>query len=91
MPRRNRPDPLAQVIGQRLRQLREQRGLTAEKVAYESDVGSKGFLSDIEHGLALPSLQTLDRLAKYLEVQLFDRRLARTASSEIGSWTRPGA
>jgi transcriptional regulator with XRE-family HTH domain len=72
MPRRKRPDPLAQIIGQRLCKLRRERGLTAEKVAYESDVSSKGYLSDIEHGLALPSLRTLERLAKYLEVELFD-------------------
>jgi transcriptional regulator with XRE-family HTH domain len=63
---------LALTVGQRLRQLRQERGLTAEKVAYESDVGSKGYVSDIEHGLALPSLRTLERLASYLEVELFD-------------------
>jgi len=72
MPRRSRPDPLAQAIGERLRELRRERGLTAEKVAYESDVGSKGFVSDIENGLALPSLRTLERLSRYLEVELFD-------------------
>jgi len=32
MPRRTCPDPLAQTIGQRLRALRQERGLTAEKV-----------------------------------------------------------
>jgi len=72
MPRRSRPDPLAQAIGERLRELRRERGLTAEKVAYESDVGSKGFVSDIENGLALPSLRTLERLSRYLEVELYD-------------------
>lgn len=49
-----------------------EQGLTAEKLAYESELGSKGFLSDIEHGLALPSLTTLERIAQRLDVSLFD-------------------
>jgi transcriptional regulator with XRE-family HTH domain len=72
MPRRSTPNPLAQAIGQRIRQLRKEQGLTAEKLAYESEVGSKGFVSDIEHGLALPSLVTLERIAQRLEIELFD-------------------
>jgi transcriptional regulator with XRE-family HTH domain len=72
MPRRRTPDPLALAIGQRIRQLREQRGLTAERLAFESELGSKGFLSDIEHGLALPSLHTLEAIAAHLAVDLLD-------------------
>lgn len=72
MPRRSVPDALARAVGRRVRQLREERGLTAEKLAYESELGSKGYLSDIEHGLALPSLRTLGRLADYLEAELLD-------------------
>jgi len=48
MPRRETPDPTAKAVGQRIRQLRGERGLTAERVAFESELGSKGFLSDIE-------------------------------------------
>lgn len=72
MPRRTNPNPLGQAIGLRIKQLRGEQGITAEKLAYESEVGSKGFLSDIEHGLALPSLLTLERIAQRLEVSLFD-------------------
>ena len=72
MPRRSAPDPLAEAIGRRIRQLREERGLTAEKLAYESELGSKGFLSDIERGLARPTVQTLAVIADYLEVALVD-------------------
>lgn len=72
MPRRKTPDPLAEAIGQRIRQLRQERGLTAESVAFGSDVGSKGFLSDIERGLAMPSLGTLKVIAEHLGVELLD-------------------
>lgn len=72
MPRRTDPNPLAQAVGLRIKQLRAEQGVTAEKLAYESEVGSKGFMSDIEHGLALPSLTTLERIAQRLDVSLFD-------------------
>lgn len=43
-----------------------------EKLAYESEVGSKGFLSDVERGLARPTVETLMALAERLEVDLLD-------------------
>jgi transcriptional regulator with XRE-family HTH domain len=59
-------------VGQRIRQLRGERQLTAERLAFESELGSKGFLSDIEQGRASPSIQTLQMIADYLEVLLVD-------------------
>ena len=47
-------------------------GLTLEKLAYESEVGSKGFLSDVEKGLARPTVETLAAIAERLEVKLLD-------------------
>lgn len=72
MPRRSTPDPLAQRIGARIRVLRNEAGLTLEKLAYESEVGSKGFLSDVEKGLARPTVETLQAIADRLEVELLD-------------------
>ncbi len=72
MPRRKTPDPLAKRIGARIRVLRKEAGLTLEKLAYESEVGSKGFLSDVEKGLARPSVETLQSIADRLEVALLD-------------------
>lgn len=72
MPRRSAPDPLAAKVGARLRQLRQERGITAERLVFESEVGSKGYLSDVEAGRALPSLHVLQRLADYLDVALLD-------------------
>jgi transcriptional regulator with XRE-family HTH domain len=43
-----------------------------EKLAYESAVRSKGYLSDIEKGLARPSIQTLQNIAAHLGVALLD-------------------
>src|SRR5689334_14185954 len=72
MPRRRKPEPLASAVGARIRQLREEAGLTLEKLAYESELGSKGYLSDIERGLARPTLSTLKVLADHLGLRLLD-------------------
>jgi transcriptional regulator with XRE-family HTH domain len=72
MPRRSTPDPLAKRIGARISALRKEAGLTLEKLAYESEVGSKGFLSDVEKGLARPTVQTLQAIADRLDLSLLD-------------------
>ncbi len=56
-------------IGMRIKQLREQKGLTIEKLAYENDL-AKGNLSEIEKGLIDPRLSTLEKIAKGLDVKL---------------------
>ena len=72
MPRRAKPDALSLAVGARIRQLREELGITMERLAYESEVGSKGHLSNIERGLVRPTAHTLKALADRLGVQLAD-------------------
>ena len=72
MPRRTSPDPLALAVGSRIRQLRLERGLTAESLAFSGELSSKGFVSDIEKGLAMPSLTSLRAIANVLGVALLD-------------------
>ena len=71
MARRTKPDPLAAKIGARVRALREEHGLTLEKLAYSTDF-SKGQLSTIEKGLAVPTASTLNVLAEGLEALPLD-------------------
>jgi transcriptional regulator with XRE-family HTH domain len=56
-------------IGQRIKQLRKQKGLTIEKLAYENGL-AKGNLSEIEKGLVDPKLSTLKRVAEGLDINL---------------------
>lgn len=71
MARRNEPDPLAEKIGARIRSLRESAGLTLEQLAYSCDF-SKGQLSTIERGLAIPTASTLNTLAQGLNTLPLD-------------------
>lgn len=69
-----RTSPRLLPIGRRLKQLRTEAGITLEKLAYESagHALSKGYVSDIEAGKKVPSLQVVDALARRLGLPTFD-------------------
>jgi transcriptional regulator with XRE-family HTH domain len=72
MPRRKKPDELALQVGNRIRELREEEGLTIQELAETSELGSKGHLSNLERGLARPNIQTLKQIANGLGVLPLD-------------------
>jgi transcriptional regulator with XRE-family HTH domain len=81
MPRRPKPDPYAVLVGGRIRRLRQDLGMTMEKLAYESELGSKGHLSNIERGLVVITVKTLKTIAEGLGVHPADLLL-----SPDGGW-----
>jgi transcriptional regulator with XRE-family HTH domain len=72
MPRRKQPDALALQIGRRIKALREEVGLTQEKLAFEIEGGSKGHMSSLEAGLVMPTVATLKAIADRLAVLAAD-------------------
>lgn len=68
----SRPSQLARLLGDRIEALRTERSLTQERLAWDADLSSKGYLSRIEGGQRLPSLGVLLKLAKCLGVELRD-------------------
>jgi len=72
MPRRDAPDSLSLAVGQRIKALRTEEGMTIEQLAEESKSGSKGHLSNIERGLVRPNIQTLKQVADGLGVEPLD-------------------
>ena len=72
MPRRNEPDELALEVGQRIKTIREEEGLTIQDLAETSELGSKGHLSNMERGLVRPNIQTLKQIADGLGVLPLD-------------------
>jgi len=61
----------AKRVGRRLRQLREEKQLTQEKLAYECG-RSKSYLCEIEAGKKVPSLGALAEFAARLGVTPYD-------------------
>ena len=66
-----RKTPEAEIFGKTLRRLREEAGLSQERVAQEADL-TTGYISDLERGLKAPGLSTIIRLASALAVSPAD-------------------
>ena len=60
---------MAMDIGEKLKQLRQQRGLTQEELADRCEL-SKGFISQVERDLASPSIATLMDMLECLGVSV---------------------
>jgi transcriptional regulator with XRE-family HTH domain len=60
------PDPAAS-LGARVRELRRDRGLTLKALGADAGL-SHPFLSQLERGLARPSVSSVDRIARALDV-----------------------
>jgi transcriptional regulator with XRE-family HTH domain len=65
------PDPLAQRIGQRIRALRTAADFGFDAFVEETALG-RGYVSELERGLVIPTIGTLARVAAALDVTLGD-------------------
>jgi transcriptional regulator with XRE-family HTH domain len=68
---RKKPDPLARAVGVRVRQLRDERAFTFDAFVEECGLG-RGYISELERGLVVPTITALAKLAKALEVPVAD-------------------
>ena len=78
--------PLARLVGERVRNERQSRQWTLDRLAEASDV-SRRMLINIEHGAANPSIGTLLKLSDALGVGLV--RLGDRAAAGLATWARP--
>jgi transcriptional regulator with XRE-family HTH domain len=58
------------IIGRRIRQLREGRNLSRRDIEKRTGL-LQGYISRVENGHTVPSLETLERLAAALEIPLY--------------------
>lgn len=68
---RQTPDPLAARIGARIRELRRQSDYSFDAFVEETGLG-RGYISELERGLIVPTVGSLTRVAAALEVTLAD-------------------
>ena len=59
------------IIGKRIRQLREQKGLSQEDIEERTGL-LRCYVSRVENGHTVPSLEALERLASVLEIPLYE-------------------
>lgn len=70
---------LSLQVGQRIRAIRKQRGLSLEALALKCDMNA-AFLGHIERGLRCPTLYTLERISTGLEIHLAELFLDNSAT-----------
>ena len=58
------------ILSERLRTIREQRNMTQGEIEERTGL-KRSYVSRIEHGRTIPSLETLEKFAKALEVPLY--------------------
>ncbi len=68
---RTTPDPLAAKIGARIRELRQESSITFDAFVEELGAG-RGYVSELERGLVIPSVTILARVADILDVTMGD-------------------
>ena len=75
--------PEARIFGQVLRQLRKERELSQEALAFDSGV-DRTFISDMERGVKQPTITTIYRLARALSISVVEMMAAvdKVVSSE---------
>ncbi len=68
---RKKPDPVARTVGARVRLLRLEKGFNFDAFVGETELG-RGYVSELERGLVVPTVQVLARIAAVLEVTMAD-------------------
>jgi transcriptional regulator with XRE-family HTH domain len=71
-----------QLLGARIKELRKRRGISQEQLAESVDVDPK-FISFIECGRSAPSLETIENIARALNMEI--KELFEFAHLQIGA------
>ncbi len=65
------PDAHAKIVGARIRAFRKERAFSFDAFVEETELG-RGYISELERGLVVPSLTALAKVARALEVTIAD-------------------
>jgi len=81
------PDPLALAVGTRIRQIRKEMDFTFDAFVEETGLG-RGYVSELERGLVVPTIHALAKVATALEVTVADLVLGDSAREQLFAATR---
>lgn len=78
---RSKPEPMAAAVGRRVRALRAEFDFKFDAFVGESELG-RGFVSELERGLSVPSILTLAKLAKAFGLTVADLVITEETARE---------
>jgi XRE family transcriptional regulator, regulator of sulfur utilization len=84
---RSKPDPFAKSVGARVRALRVEKEWSFDAFVEETGLG-RGYISELERGLVVPSLTSLAKLAAALDVTVADLVLGDSKRDRLYETTR---
>ena len=84
---RKDPDPLAERVGGKIRTLRIDAEFSFDAFVEETGLG-RGYISELERGLVIPTLTTLARVAEALELTIADLVAADSVREQLYLATR---
>ena len=70
-PPESEPAELASLVGERIRKIRKEEGLSLELFALRCDMNA-AYVGHIERGVQNPTLNTLERICKGLDIRVED-------------------
>jgi transcriptional regulator with XRE-family HTH domain len=79
---RREPDALAQAVGARIRGLREEAEFTFDAFVEETGLG-RGYISELERGMVVPSITALSKVAAALDLTIADLVLGNTPREQL--------
>jgi len=82
------------IIGERLRQLREQKNLSQGHIEKRTGL-LRCYISRVEHGHTVPTVETLEKMCRALEVPLYQlfyegKDLPAPPKQKTSAWGRSG-
>lgn len=87
---KNRPESeqseLASVVGERIRRIRKEEGLSLELFALRCDMNA-AYIGHIERGVQNPTLNTLERICKGLDISVEDLFKDKNSTVDMNSAT----
>ena len=79
---RKKPDPLAKAVGERIRRLRKERDFNFNAFVGETGLG-RGYVSELERGLVVPSILVLAKVAAALDLTMADLVLGESTRERL--------
>lgn len=78
------PAELASLVGERIRKIRKEEGLSLEHFALRCDMNA-AYVGHIERGVQNPTLNTLERICKGLDISVEDLFIDKSATVDCGA------
>ena len=78
------PAELASLVGERIRKIRKEEGLSLELFALRCDMNA-AYVGHIERGVQNPTLNTLERICKGLDISVEDLFIDKSTTDDMNT------